>query len=179
LSPQNTEKPQVAASRLPSFQSQTRTGTVCRSLFAISRKGQRRIPPPVRIAPPRVGNARTADASIAASVPCLPQEESDSGNLSGRLNSSGPENLSSSFKLIGEFSYPALMRMLFKHTTGGVLANLSKIPRKTWGVNEIRPTQPKRLVSAARIGAKTTAPYNPRSSPRRSRSRSAESPPSS
>jgi len=55
LSPQNTEKPQVAASRLPSFQSQTRTGTVCRSLSAISRKGQLRIPLPVRIAPPRWG----------------------------------------------------------------------------------------------------------------------------
>jgi hypothetical protein len=57
LSRPNTEKPQVAASRLSSFHSQTRTGTVIgrpprKPILAGS---QLRFPLPARIAPPRWG----------------------------------------------------------------------------------------------------------------------------
>jgi hypothetical protein len=98
----HTEKPQVAASRLSSFHSQTRTGTV------IGRPtNQEPIPFPASgpHSPSKVGNARTADASTASNVPCPPQEESHSGNLSGRLTSPGLGNLSVCSNLPGEFPY--------------------------------------------------------------------------
>jgi hypothetical protein len=136
----HTEKPQVAASRLPSFQSQTRTGTVCRSLAEA-----RPTPYPASgpHSPSKVGNARTpmrlpsfhvfravfkscrvsfsrgkCHSALFPSakmerenffVPCPPQEECYSGNLSGRQTSPGPENLLVSSKPLGEFPDSALM----------------------------------------------------------------------
>ena len=56
-------------------------------------KSQRRIVDSGPHSPSKVGNARTADASTASNVPCPPQEESRSGNLSGRLTSPGLKTL--------------------------------------------------------------------------------------
>jgi hypothetical protein len=57
-----------------------------RSFSATRGKANSVSPLPARIAPPRWGNAQAVDAI----VPCPPQEESHSGNLSGRPTSPGP-----------------------------------------------------------------------------------------
>lgn len=94
----HTEAPMVAASRLSSFQSQTRSRTViARPSGNLTRlRSQLRFPLPARIA--LQGGER---AGTDANVPCPPQEESDSGNLSGRPNSPGPGNHPSKLSIPG------------------------------------------------------------------------------
>jgi len=81
-------KPATAASRLPSLplSDENRDGSPV--AFRNSQKSQRRIVGSGPHSPSEVGERAGADAIVAAktaaAVPCPPQEESDSGNLSGR-----------------------------------------------------------------------------------------------
>jgi len=77
--------PVVAASRLSSFQSQTRTGTVAGRFPAPCGQSQLRFRVPARIA--LRGGER---AGAVAICPCPPQEESRFGDLSGRSTAPGP-----------------------------------------------------------------------------------------
>jgi hypothetical protein len=76
--------PIVAASRLPSFQSQTRNGTVAGRFSILLKKANSVSPLPARIA--LQGGKR---AGADAICPCPPQDESNFGNLHGRSTSPG------------------------------------------------------------------------------------------
>src|SRR5665213_2692741 len=77
--------PIVTASRLPSFQSQTRTGTVAVRFPDNPRKSRLRFAASGPHSPPRW---RTRGRRCDVSLP--PQEESYFGDQSGRLTSPGP-----------------------------------------------------------------------------------------
>ncbi len=118
--------PIVAASRLPSFQLQTKTGTVAgRS----PRRGQLRFAVPARIA--LQGGERAGSVAIC---PCPPQEESDSGDLPGRMTAPGPGH-----QLRPSIAWPACPYATAVKTHGCVLAEPSKNNKKRgWG-QRIRP----------------------------------------
>src|SRR5208282_1951302 len=97
-----------------------------------SGKSQRRIAGSGPHSPSKVEERADSDAI----VPCPPQEESHSGNLSGRPTSPNLGNRPEPTNL-PELSYASCPDAHFyTHTSGGVLANLSKITRKGHGVNE-------------------------------------------
>ncbi len=130
--PQNTEKPQVAASRLSSFHSQTRTATV---IGRPSKTGANSVSSiPARIAPPRWGTRGPPMQVLLRMFPALRKKRAVPGTcLAGQLHLA--LEISPSVPTCSENS---LTPPMFAHTSGGVLANLSKIPRKRKGVKKNR-----------------------------------------
>ena len=124
---QTHKKPIAPASRLPAFHSQTRNGTVIGRFPRPRGKANSVSPLPARIAPPRWGNAQAVDAI----VPCPRKKRAIPGTcLAGQLH------LARELPRFLLRSGTSLPRPCPKHTTGGVLANLSKIARKVGCVNE-------------------------------------------
>jgi hypothetical protein len=118
-------KPCCAASRLPSFQSQTRTGTVAGRFPAPCGQSQLRFAGSGPHSPPRW---RTRGRRSDLSLPL--QEKSDSGDLSGQVIASGLGNQHRQLQP----DRPAPTPPPSRHTDKGVLAQPFNNSKKSgWG----------------------------------------------
>ncbi len=126
----HTRKPQFAASRLPSFQSQTRTGTVAGRFPVFTGKADSVSPIPARIA--LQGGER---ANSDAICPCPSQEKSVFRDISGRSN---PPSHGSKPPVISRPVCP--VRLCRQDTrTKTFLRNLLTIARNPGEVNAFGP----------------------------------------
>jgi hypothetical protein len=122
----------IAASRLPSFQSQTRTVTVVERFPVLTGKANSVSPVPARIA---LQGGERADTD--AICPCPLQEKSDSGSLLGRLTTPNHGDQYRQPKL----GHTIPLRFLHYDTRRiAFLRNLLTITRNRGGVNDFHPT---------------------------------------